>query len=236
MSATGVGASVGRKEDDRFLRGRGQYVADFRLPGMREVAFVRSPVAHGAHSQRARSRRTHKGAVFTARGSRRRQSRSAPRPRCSGFKHSAEPILAARQGPLRRRARRHVRGALARRGRGHRRSRRRSTTRSCTPSSTCWPRAAPARRWCTRSGATTSSSSFSQDGADRAHRRNRRRSRSRAKSAPRASACSRSRGAASSPIGTLGSGFSPSSARPRCRTSCSAASPSASASTTARFA
>ena len=33
-----------RKEDDRFLRGRGQYVADFRLTGMQEVAFVRSPV------------------------------------------------------------------------------------------------------------------------------------------------------------------------------------------------
>ena len=43
----GVGASVPRKEDDRFLRGRGLYVADIRLPGMLEVAFLRSPVAHG---------------------------------------------------------------------------------------------------------------------------------------------------------------------------------------------
>ena len=43
----GVGASIPRKEDDRFLRGRGQYVADIRLPGMMEVAFLRSPVAHG---------------------------------------------------------------------------------------------------------------------------------------------------------------------------------------------
>lgn len=43
----GVGARLPRKEDDRFLRGRGQYVGDIRLPGMLEVAFVRSPVAHG---------------------------------------------------------------------------------------------------------------------------------------------------------------------------------------------
>ena len=42
----GVGARLERKEDDRLLRGRGQYVGDIRLPGMREVAFVRSPVAH----------------------------------------------------------------------------------------------------------------------------------------------------------------------------------------------
>jgi aerobic carbon-monoxide dehydrogenase large subunit len=43
----GIGASLRRKEDARFLRGRGQYVGDVRLPGMLEVAFVRSPVAHG---------------------------------------------------------------------------------------------------------------------------------------------------------------------------------------------
>src|SRR5215475_12976758 len=46
MAAQGVGASVARKEDDRFLRGRGEYVGDIRLPGMRDVAFVRSPLAH----------------------------------------------------------------------------------------------------------------------------------------------------------------------------------------------
>ena len=28
------------------MRGRGQYVGDIRLPGMQEVAFVRSPLAH----------------------------------------------------------------------------------------------------------------------------------------------------------------------------------------------
>lgn len=46
VKAQGVGASVLRKEDDRFLRGRGQYVGDYRLAGMKDVAFVRSPLAH----------------------------------------------------------------------------------------------------------------------------------------------------------------------------------------------
>ena len=46
MSKTGVGARLRRKEDDRFLHGRGQYIGDIRFPRMREVAFVRSPVAH----------------------------------------------------------------------------------------------------------------------------------------------------------------------------------------------
>src|SRR5882724_772410 len=43
---TGIGARMRRKEDDRFLHGRGQYIGDIRFPRMREVAFVRSPVAH----------------------------------------------------------------------------------------------------------------------------------------------------------------------------------------------
>ena len=43
---TGVGARFPRKEDDRFLRGCGQYIGDISFPRLREVAFVRSPVAH----------------------------------------------------------------------------------------------------------------------------------------------------------------------------------------------
>lgn len=46
MSKTGVGARLRRKEDDRFLHGRGQYIGDLRFARLREVAFVRSPVAH----------------------------------------------------------------------------------------------------------------------------------------------------------------------------------------------
>ena len=45
-SRFGVGASILRKEDARHLRGRGQFVADVRLPGTQNVAFVRSPHAH----------------------------------------------------------------------------------------------------------------------------------------------------------------------------------------------
>ncbi len=40
-NAFGVGASLRRKEDDRYLRGRGQFVGDIQRPGMLEVAFVR---------------------------------------------------------------------------------------------------------------------------------------------------------------------------------------------------
>lgn len=41
------GTPVRRKEDARLLTGRGRYVSDLALPGMRHVSFVRSPVAHG---------------------------------------------------------------------------------------------------------------------------------------------------------------------------------------------
>ena len=43
----GIGKAVRRKEDDRLLRGRGEFVADIRRPRMLDVAFLRSPVAHG---------------------------------------------------------------------------------------------------------------------------------------------------------------------------------------------
>jgi carbon-monoxide dehydrogenase large subunit len=46
LKSQGVGARLVRKEDDRLLRGRGEFVADIRLAGMQDVAFVRSPVAH----------------------------------------------------------------------------------------------------------------------------------------------------------------------------------------------
>ena len=42
----GVGARLLRKEDDRLMRGHGQFVADIRLAGLQDVAFVRSPLAH----------------------------------------------------------------------------------------------------------------------------------------------------------------------------------------------
>ena len=41
-----IGQRVARKEDARFLRGRGTYVSDMMLPGQSEVAFLRSRPAH----------------------------------------------------------------------------------------------------------------------------------------------------------------------------------------------
>ncbi|AUT68335.1 MULTISPECIES: xanthine dehydrogenase family protein molybdopterin-binding subunit [Paraburkholderia] len=43
----GIGASLTRKEDERFMHGRGEYVPNIRMVGMVDVAFVRSPIAHG---------------------------------------------------------------------------------------------------------------------------------------------------------------------------------------------
>ncbi|MBB2931173.1 xanthine dehydrogenase family protein molybdopterin-binding subunit [Paraburkholderia silvatlantica] len=43
----GIGASLRRKEDERFMHGRGEYVPNIRMVGMLDVAFVRSPIAHG---------------------------------------------------------------------------------------------------------------------------------------------------------------------------------------------
>jgi aerobic carbon-monoxide dehydrogenase large subunit len=44
--ATMVGQRVRRREDPRFLRGRGQYVDDLQIDGALHVTFVRSPWAH----------------------------------------------------------------------------------------------------------------------------------------------------------------------------------------------
>jgi carbon-monoxide dehydrogenase large subunit len=92
-STAGVGASVVRKEDDRLLRGRGQFIADIPAPGALEVAFVRSTVAHG------RIRAIHIPDTFTdkvytavhlANVKPIRAATALP-----GFKHSSEPIFAS---------------------------------------------------------------------------------------------------------------------------------------------
>jgi len=91
-SGKAIGARLLRKEDDRFLHGRGQYIGDIRLPGMREIAFVRSPVAH------ARLTGVHvpahlRASVFTARDLTGvlpiRAVSSLP-----GFQASEQPVLA----------------------------------------------------------------------------------------------------------------------------------------------
>ena len=91
QTSAGIGHSVPRKEDDRYLRGRGEFIADISLPGMRDLAFVRSPLAH------ARIRGIHvpdtaAGRIFTAADLdvRPMQVVSA----LPGFKISDQPILA----------------------------------------------------------------------------------------------------------------------------------------------
>jgi carbon-monoxide dehydrogenase large subunit len=61
----GVGARLIRKEDDRLMRGRGQFVADLRFAGMQDVAFVRSPLAH-ARIRGIAAPQSPSDAVFTA--------------------------------------------------------------------------------------------------------------------------------------------------------------------------
>jgi aerobic carbon-monoxide dehydrogenase large subunit len=43
---SGMGHSMKRKEDPRFIRGKGNYVDDIQLPGMLYMDIVRSPFAH----------------------------------------------------------------------------------------------------------------------------------------------------------------------------------------------
>ncbi len=51
MTGRGIGASVLRKEDGRFMTGRGSFVADIALPGTLDIAFVRSSSAHARISR-----------------------------------------------------------------------------------------------------------------------------------------------------------------------------------------
>ena len=44
----GIGARPLRKEDRRFLTGRGNYVADIKRPDMVAGVFIRSPHAHAS--------------------------------------------------------------------------------------------------------------------------------------------------------------------------------------------
>jgi len=46
MGVEGIGARVVRKEDKRFITGKGRYVDDIKLQGMTHAHFVRSPHAH----------------------------------------------------------------------------------------------------------------------------------------------------------------------------------------------
>jgi aerobic carbon-monoxide dehydrogenase large subunit len=91
LTKNAISARLRRKEDDRFLHGRGQYIGDIRFPKMRDVAFVRSPVAHarltGVHiPERLRS------SVFSAWDLTNVRPIRAVSP-LSGFQASEQPAL-----------------------------------------------------------------------------------------------------------------------------------------------
>jgi len=92
-SRAGVGASVPRKEDERYLRGQGEFIADIRLPGMKEIAFLRSPVAH-ARIRAIRKPKDAASSVFIA-GDLVGVEPIIANSRLPGFKPSEQPVLAA---------------------------------------------------------------------------------------------------------------------------------------------
>lgn len=51
-----IGRSVRRKEDGRFVTGRGQFVEDVRMPGLLHIAILRSPYAHARITEVRRDR------------------------------------------------------------------------------------------------------------------------------------------------------------------------------------
>jgi carbon-monoxide dehydrogenase large subunit len=91
--AQGVGARVLRKEDERFLLGQGEFVGDIKLAGMRELAFVRSPVAH-ARLLGVTKPAGFEAFVFTAADFAEVKPITAVSA-LPGFKPSSQPVLAA---------------------------------------------------------------------------------------------------------------------------------------------
>ncbi len=92
MTAKGIGARMRRKEDHRHLRGQGQFVSDIRIPGMLDVAFVRSPSAHGIIKGIAIPEE-YRGKVFQASDFPGLKPIVAV-PKIEGFKYSEHPALA----------------------------------------------------------------------------------------------------------------------------------------------
>jgi carbon-monoxide dehydrogenase large subunit len=93
VTGQGVGARLLRKEDDRLMRGRGQFVADLRFAGTQDVAFVRSPVAHG-RIKAVEAPEQYRASVFSA------ADLTAVKPiravsGLRGFKPSVQPCLAS---------------------------------------------------------------------------------------------------------------------------------------------
>ena len=80
MSATGIGASVRRKEDQRFITGKGHYTDDINRPGQAAIYFIRSPHAHAKIKKidtAAAAKMPGVAGVFTGEAVRPRQARQS---------------------------------------------------------------------------------------------------------------------------------------------------------------
>ena len=153
----GVGASLLRKEDDRHLHGRGQFVSDIKLPGTMDVAFVRSPHAH-ARIRSISVPPEARGRVFTAAD----LPQVTPiRVVTAGGRRQVAGLAAARhrQGALCRRGDRRLHRPVPRRGGRPCQCRHRSISRCCRRWSTPRARCAAAPPSSTSNGATISTSS-----------------------------------------------------------------------------
>ena len=94
----GIGHSVRRKEDDRFIRGRGNYIDDVQLPGMLHMAILRSPYAHAKmNSIDASAAQAMPGVIAVVTGELMAQHNLAWMPTLSG---DTQAVLVDRQGPL----------------------------------------------------------------------------------------------------------------------------------------
>src|SRR3989442_5068438 len=95
--AKGIGARLPRKEDIRFLHGRGKFVGDLAMPALMEVAFLRSPLAH-ARIKAIRYPEALKGRVFTAEDLAKSGVKPIRTPHATpGFKVADYPALATDQ-------------------------------------------------------------------------------------------------------------------------------------------
>jgi aerobic carbon-monoxide dehydrogenase large subunit len=92
LTPQGIGARLRRKEDGRYVRGQGQFVGDIHLPGLQEVAFLRSPIAH-ARMRSIRIEQAVRHRTFVADDL---KGVSAIRADTAllGFKSSVQPVLA----------------------------------------------------------------------------------------------------------------------------------------------
>ncbi len=107
-----IGSPIERVEDLRFLRGRGQYVDDLTREGLLHAAILRSAVAHGrirsidvvGRPGAPRRPRRHHGRRHRADSCRSFRCGSSP---CRSLEPFDQPVIAAGQGSLCRRAGRH---------------------------------------------------------------------------------------------------------------------------------